>query len=86
MDTSELAEILKKIDCTKNTFGEVYPSALLPLEVKQFPQSFVANVDTNEKPGPHWVAFYFIDVQHGEFFDSYGLPPHRYTKYHNPVG
>ena len=29
----------------------------------------------------NWVAFYFTDDQHGEFFDSYGLPPHRYTKY-----
>ena len=27
------------------------------------------------------MAFYFIDDQHGEFFDSYELPPHRYTKY-----
>ena len=27
------------------------------------------------------MAFYFIDDQHGEFFDSYGLPPHRYTEY-----
>ena len=27
------------------------------------------------------MAFYFIDDQHGEFFDSYALPPHSYTKY-----
>ena len=24
---------------------------------------------------------FFVDDHHGEFFDSYGLPPHRYTKY-----
>ena len=24
---------------------------------------------------------YFIDDQHGEFVDSYELPPHSYTKY-----
>ena len=81
MNTSELEEILKKIDHTKNTFGSVYPSELLPLEVKQYPQSFVANFDTSEKPGIYWVADCFIDDQHGEFFDSYGLLPHRYTKY-----
>ena len=81
MNTSDLEGTLKKIDCTKKKFGGVYPSDLLPLEVKQYPQPFVANVDTSEKPGTHWVAFYFIDNQHGEFFDSYGLPPHRYTKY-----
>ena len=81
MNASEFEEIPKKIDCTKNIFGSVYSSDLLPLEVKQYPQFFVANADNSEKPGTHWVAFYFIDDQHGEFFDSYGLPPHRYTKY-----
>ena len=81
MNTSEPAKILKKINCTKNTFGGVYPSNLLPLEVKPSPESFVANVNTSEKLGSQWVAFYFTDDQHGEFLDSYGLPPHRYTKY-----
>ena len=81
MNTSELEEILKKIDCTENTFGGVYASDILPLEVKHYPQSFVVNLDTSEKPGNHWVVFYFIDDQHGEFFDSCRLPPHRYTKY-----
>ena len=51
MNTSELEEIPKKIECTKNTFGGVYPSHLLPFEMKQYPQSFVANVDTSEEPG-----------------------------------
>ena len=27
------------------------------------------------------MAFYLFDDQHGEFFNSHGLPPHRYTKY-----
>ena len=31
--TSELEEILKKIDCTKNGFDGAYTSDLLPLEV-----------------------------------------------------
>ena len=70
MNIFELEEVLMKIDCTKNTFGSVYPSDLLPL-LKKYPQSFVANVDTSEKSGTHWMAFYFILF--GEFFDSYGL-------------
>ena len=49
--------------------------------MKQYPEYFVANVDTSEKLGTHWVAFYFINDQHREFFDSYGLPPRRYTEY-----
>ena len=71
INTPELEELLKKIDCSKYTFGGVYPSDLLPLEVKRYPQFFVANVDTSEKPETHWVAFYFTDDQHGEFFDFY---------------
>ena len=81
MNTSQLEEILKKVNSTKNTFGGVYLSDLLPLKVKRYLQSFVANVDTNEKPGTHLGAFYFIDDQHGEFFDFFQLPPHRYIKY-----
>ena len=77
MDTSDIEEILKKIDRTKNTFGGVYPSHLLPLKVKQHAQSFVANVDTSKKTK---ISFYFTDDQHGKSFDSYGLPAHRYTK------
>ena len=72
MNTSALEEILKKKGCTRNTFGCVYPSDLLFLGVKQYPQSFVANVYTSEKPGTrmHCVAFYFIDDQDGEIFYS----------------
>ena len=73
MNASELEEILKKIVCINSTFGDVYPSDLLPLEVKQYPQFFVANVHTSEKPGTHWVAFYIIDYQHGEFIDTQNI-------------
>ena len=66
MNTSELEEILKKIDCTKNTSGGVYPSDLLPLEVKQYPQSLAANVDTSEKPGTQFggiLLFLMINME-----------------------
>ena len=36
-------------------------------------------MDTSDKPGTHWVAFYFTKEREGEFFDSYGLPPSNYT-------
>ena len=53
--------------------GEQIPSS------SSFPTLFIANVDTSEKPGSHWVAFYFTKDQKGEFFDSYGLSPSNYT-------
>ena len=62
MNTLELEEVLKKINCTKNKFGAVYPSDLLPLEVKQYPQFFAANFDTSEKSGFHWVAFILLMI------------------------
>ena len=51
MNTSELEEILKKIDCTKNTFDGVNRSDLLTLEVKQYSQSLVENVENVEWGG-----------------------------------
>ena len=51
MNTSELEEILKKIDCTKNTFDGVNRSDLLTLEVKQYSQSLVENVENVEWRG-----------------------------------
>ena len=79
MNTTQLAIILKKDKYTRAVFQGVYPSDKLPTEVSSFPALFIANVDTSEKPGSHWVAFYFTKDQEGEFFDSYGLPPSSYT-------
>jgi len=33
----------------------------------------------SEKPGSHWVAFYFTKDQKGKVFDSNGLSPTNYT-------
>ena len=60
-------------------FKRVYPSDQLPTSVSSYPALFIANVDTSEKPGSHWVAFYFTKDKEAEFFDSYGLPPSNYT-------
>ena len=79
MNSTQLAIILKKDKYTRAVFQGVYPSDKLPTSVSSFPALFIANVDTSEKPGSHWVAFYFTKDCEGEFFDSYGLPPSNYT-------
>ena len=79
MNTTQLTIILKKDKYTRAVFQGVYPSDELPATVASFPALFIANVDTSEKPGSHWVAFYFTKDQKGEIFDSYGLPPSNYT-------
>ena len=79
MNSTQLAIILTKDKYTRAIFQGVYPSDKLPTRVSSFPALFIANVDTSEKPGSHWVAFYFTKERKGEFFDSYGLPPSNYT-------
>ncbi len=79
MNTIQLTHILRKDKHTRGVFQGVYPSDKLPTSVSSFPALFIANVDTSEKPGSHWVAFYFTKDREGEFFDSYGLPPSNYT-------
>ena len=79
MDTIQLTVILRKDKYTRGVFQGVYPSDKLPTSVSSFPALFIANVDTSDKPGSHWVAFYFTKDREGEFFDSYGLPPSNYA-------
>ena len=79
MNSTQLAIILKKDKYTRAVFQGVYPSDKLPTRVSSFPALLIANVDTSEKPGSHWVAFYFTKDRKGEFFDSYGLPPSNYA-------
>ena len=74
MNSTQLAIILKKDKYTRAVFQGVYPSDKLPTRVSSFPALFIANVDTNDRPGSHWVAFYFTKERKGKFFDSYGLP------------
>ena len=74
MNSTQLAIILKKDKYTYALFQGEYPSDKLPTRVSSFPALFIANVDSSEKPGSHWVAFYFTKDQNGEFFDFYGLP------------
>ena len=39
------------------------------------PAAVVTNIDTSDKPGSHWVAFYIDKNAKGTYFDSYGLAP-----------
>ena len=72
MDTIiQLTLILRKDKYTRGVFQGVYPSDKLPTSILLYPALFIAIVDTSDKPGSHWLAFYFIKEKEGEFFDSY---------------
>ena len=65
----------------------MYAANSLPRRITSFPCGFIVNTDPKEKSGQHWLAFYFVSPQEGEFFDSYGHPPqfynHRFVSFLN---
>lgn len=72
---------LNILDCldgfTRNMVNVgVYPCNKLPSKVEK-PALIVANTDPDNKPGQHWVAFYFPSKGRAEFFDSFGQPPSK---------
>ena len=79
MDTTQLTLILRKDKFTRGVFQGVYPSDLLPASVSHYPALFIANVDTSDKPGSHWVAFYFTKEQRREIEKHFpiGFPKYR---------
>ena len=73
MDTRTINKSLRDT----NNFIGIYPRDNLPKRVTP-PISLVANTDTSDKPGEHWIAIYIDEDGVGEYFDSYGFPPmHR---------
>jgi hypothetical protein len=60
-------------------FVGVFSSDNIPRKFSKWPASLIANTDSSDEPGEHWVAFY----QHRpysaiEYFDSYGNDPVYY--------
>jgi hypothetical protein len=78
MDTNQIREILKRDKLTKSTLLGVYARDMLPdTSSRRYPFCCVANTDPSESPGEHWIAMYFDAEGRGEFFCSYGSPPHQ---------
>ena len=72
MDTTLIKKLLKSFKCFKG----VFPSDLLPLELKT-PLTIIVNTDPSSEPGEHWVSISISSDGHGYYFDSFGLPPLR---------
>ena len=79
MNSSTIEKILKSDRRTKNVFGGVYASDKLSEKVDRYPKAFVANVDTSDKPGSHWISFWFESPEQSEFWDPLGQKPNTYT-------
>lgn len=48
------------------------------ITISDYPVCYVGNTHPSDQPGEHWLAFYWPNVKHCEFFDSYGLSPSNY--------
>ena len=75
MNSLQIKNILSLDDVTKHYFINVFPSDELPARITHYPACFVCNVDKSTEPGSHWLAFYLINDEKLEFFDSYGNEP-----------
>ena len=71
MLSTEIADKLKNL----KYFLGVFARDTLPAPSQKFPLSLVANTDTHDQPGTHWVCIYIDENGEGEYFDSYGLRP-----------
>ena len=80
MNTAQIDSALKQDPVTNKKFCGVFASDKLPQTIETYPCGFVANTDPSYKPGTHWVAFYFVSKEKGEFFDSYRYPPNHYKR------
>ena len=81
MNTLELEKILTHLipPCLCNFLGVFARDTIPHLDDSlTYPLCFVSNTHTREKPGEHWVAFFYVSSNFLEFFDSYGLHPSLY--------
>jgi len=55
-------------------FIGVYARDQLPC-IESYPCCLIANTDTHDQQGTHWVAIYIDEYGYGEYFDAYGNKP-----------
>ena len=75
MDTLEIQHYLKMIHPSLES--NVYAANRLPMYT-HVPTYIICNLDTDNKPGTHWIALHIDANGSGQYFDSYGRAPTRY--------
>lgn len=77
MNSSDINLILKSLKSVDKIFVGVFASDTLPTIIKRKPALLICNTQPIRKPGEHWIAIYIDKHNFGEYFDSFGLPPHN---------
>ena len=70
MNTKQLWNALCLNPVTNQYFNGIYPADTLK-EIREKPDLIICNTDPSNKPGEHWVLFFFSDNS-VDFFDSLG--------------
>ena len=78
MDILQMYEIVNRLPHLKPHFQGIFATDTLPDQVTRFPSAIVCNTDPAEKPGAHWIAFWFKNRYKCEFYDSFGRRPEEY--------
>ena len=79
MNTKQLWNALCLNPVTNQYFDGIYSADTLK-EIREKPDLIICNTDTSNKPGEHWVLFFFSDNS-VDFFDSLG----RDIKYYGSI-
>ena len=76
MDRRQIERVFALGSVTKNIIRNVVAKDELPTKIGACRTAFVCNTYDANKLGQHWIVLY---IDHGEYFDSYGLPPLHIT-------
>lgn len=77
MNTLEIQYYLRKLDPKLEC--NVYAANRLPIYTG-IPAYIISNLDSDNKPGSHWIAMHIDANGFGQYFDSYGRPPQGYHR------
>lgn len=76
MNTKQIWQALTSNNVTEPYFDGVFPADRIKY-IKKKPKLIICNTDPSNKPGKHWVLFYFND-RSVDFYDSLGKDPSHY--------
>lgn len=74
MNAQELKCVIECDPAMRRKILGVYARDKIPA-FTSFPCGLIANTDTSDLPGKHWVGFYYESKDKSEFFDSCGHSP-----------